>query len=392
MDETTDKAKITVDFDHYDQESAYDPFPRWKRMRDQTPVAWTEKHGGYYVLTRYNDIMEATRDTKIFSSYLNGVTIPRKPVPNLPPNEFDAPEHGIYRRIVNPLFSPERVATNRPWIRAIADSYTERLLAQDSFDVSIDLAMKVTQDVTQRLLGIVSAPEDMKRCAEDLVLMRGSAEEAGRKLRALLAAEIDKRRTALGDDVISTLLTASYDGKRPLTDDEIINTSLLVLLAGLDTTTSAIGGAVLYLIERPDVQKELAEADERTWRLALDEFVRWTSPAACTGRTVSQDTVFHGCPMEGKRRALLVVASGNRDSTEFPDPDKVILNRFPNRHMGFGIGPHRCLGSHVAKAELHDVLKGLLKGLGNFRLKDPKGIKWEASNVRGIRSMLLVRK
>ena len=390
MDQAAEKASIKFDFDHYDDQSAYSPYERWEEMRTRCPVAWSEKNGGYYILSKYSDISEAIRDTGTFSS-AGGVTIPPKPVPKLPPNEFDPPVHGIYRRIVNPLFAPAKVAENRPWIRSVARSYTDRLLKQDAFDVSTDCAMNVTQDVTQRLLGIVDAPEDMKRCAEDLVLMTGNAEEAGAKLTALLNNEIEKRRLSPGDDVISTLLSATYDGKRPLTEHEVTHTALLVLLAGLDTTTSAIGGAVWYMLKNPEIQQQLIDADERTWRLALDEFVRWTSPAQGTSRTVSGETEFKGCPMHDGERIFLMVASGNRDVEEFPNPDEVIIDRFPNRHLAFGMGPHRCLGSHVAKAILQDVLQGLLEGLHNFRIKSEEEVVWQASNVRGIRSLPLVR-
>jgi cytochrome P450 len=390
MADTVEKAAIKFDFDHYDEQSAYSPYGRWGDMRAHCPVAWSEKNGGYYILSTYAGISEAIRDTGTFSS-AGGVTIPPKPVPKLPPNEFDPPIHGIYRRIVNPLFSIEKVAHNRPWIREIAQTNTQRMLQQDAFDVSADCAMQVTQDVTLRLLGINDPPADIKRCAEDLVLMRGNAEESGKRLIELLSAEIDKRRSSPGDDVISTLLGATYDGKRPLTDHEIVHTSLLVLLAGLDTTTSAIGGAIWYMLKHPEIQQQLREADERTWRLAVDEFVRWTSPAQGTSRTVAHETEFNGCPMHAGERIFFLVASGNRDEAEFPNPDEIIVDRFPNRHLAFGMGPHRCLGSHVAKAILQDVLQGLLEGLHNFRIKSDEDVLWEASNVRGIRSLPLVR-
>lgn len=390
MADLAEKSAIKIDFDHYDSESAYSPYERWSEMRDRCPVAWSEKNGGYYILSKYGDISEAIRDTDTFSS-ASGVTIPPKPVPKLPPNEFDPPVHGIYRRIVNPLFSPEKVAQNRPWIRAIARDYTERMLQQDAFDVSVDCAMQVTQDVTLRLLGMEEAPADVKRCAEDLVLMRGNAAESGARLAALLGDEIEKRRLAPGDDVISTLLSASYDGKRPLTDHEIVHTSLLILLAGLDTTTSAIGGSIWYMLKHPEIQQQLKDADDRTWRLAVDEFVRWTSPAQGTSRTVAHETEFKGCPMHTGERIFFLVGSGNRDEEEFPNPDEIVVDRFPNRHLAFGMGPHRCLGSHVAKAILQDVLQGLLKGLHNFRIKSDEDVLWEASNVRGIRSLPLVR-
>jgi cytochrome P450 len=389
--------KIALEFDHYDRESATCPWPRWARLRKEAPVAWSEKNGGFWVISRYDYITEALRDTETFSNQLKGVTIPSKPVPLLPPSEFDGPAHAAYRHVSNPLLSPEKVAEYLPRIREIVNGYAEPLLEQDAFDATADFAVHVTQDVTQLILGITDAPPDLKKSAEDLVLMRGDREEAGRRLFAFVTTEVEKRRKSPGKDAISQLIGTMYeeDGKesRLLTQDEVVRMTVLLILAGLDTTTSAISGSIWYLLQNPQAQKQLAAADERGWRLAVDEFVRWTAPVTGSARTVAHDAVFHGCPMRAGDRVFVMGASGNRDETAFAqDPNEVVLDRFPNPHVGFGMGPHRCVGSHLAKAELQIALRAMLKGLGNFRLADPERIAWEASNVRGIRSLPLVRK
>jgi cytochrome P450 len=389
--------KIAREFDHYDRESANCPWPRWARLRKEAPVAWSEKNGGFWVISRYDYITEALRDTETFSNHLKGVTIPTKPVPRLPPSEFDGAAHAAYRRVANPLLSPDKVSAYLPRIREIALAYAEPLLKQDAFDAAADFAVGVTQDVTQLVLGIADAPADLKKSAEDLVLMRGDPEEAGRRLFTFVTAEVDKRRNSPGEDAISQLIETRYEeeGKesRPLTQDEVTRMTVLLILAGLDTTTSAIAGSIWYLLQNPEAQNRLIAADERGWRLAVDEFVRWTAPVTGSARTVTKDTEFHGCPMRSGDRVFVMGASGNRDEAAFTDdPNNVVLDRFPNRHVGFGMGPHRCVGSHLAKAELQIALQAILKGLGNFRLADTEKVAWEASNVRGIRRLPLVRK
>jgi cytochrome P450 len=215
---------------------------------------------------------------------------------------------------------------------------------------------------------------------------------SGRKLYEFLSVEVDKRRTSLTDDIIGTLVKAKFDDARQLTHEEIVNMALLLVLGGLETTVSATTGAVFYLVQHPEEQGRLLQADERLWRLALDEFVRWVSPLQGIGRTVRHDTDFKGCPMHAGDRVLMLWGSGNRDETAFRDPEKVILDRFPNHHLGFGMGPHRCIGSHLAKAMMQISLQGFLKGLSNFRLEDPNGIVCTAAEARSWKRMRLVRK
>lgn len=391
MSELENRKCVVSDFDHRDRESAYSPWSRWAQLRRQASIPWSEKHDGFFVLSRYKDIFDAVRDPQTFSSHLKSLNIPSHDIPDEPPITYDPPEHGSYREIVNPFFTPAKIAEFEQWIRETAKRYTDRLLQWDSFDVVKDLAAHVTKDVVLHVIGIVDPPVDLRKWVDDLALNTGNPLAAQRFLE-FVSAEIEKRRGSPSDDIIGALLKAKLGDHRSLTQGEIVNMLVLLMVAGMDTTTSAIGGSVWYLVQNPDAQKKLLAADEGVWRLALDEFVRWVSPVAGLARTVRNDTEFHGCPMHAGDRVFLLWGSGNRDETEFPDPDKVILDRFPNRHMGFGMGLHRCLGSHLAKATLQAVLKVLLKDLSNFRLTGLDDIVWEAAEVRGIKSLPLVRK
>lgn len=386
-----DVPRPTVEFDHRDSISADCPWARWAELRENSPIAWSESYGGFWLLTGYEEIFAAARDQHTFSSALKTTNIPPLPIPDQPPIFFDPPEHRGYREIINPFFTPAKVAEHGKWIHAICDGYTQKLLQRDTFDVAQDLAVKVTFDATMHVLGITEPAPELKEWAEDMSLQRENAESAALSLVQYLSEEVNRRRDAPGDDAISALISATYDEERPLTHDEIVKMSLLLVLAGLDTTTSAIAGAVLHLVQNPEAQKRLIDADDKLWRLALDEYVRWVSPVAGLARTVRNDTEFKGCPMNAGDRVLMMWGSGNRDSAEFDRPDDVVLDRFPNRHLGFGLGPHRCLGSHLAKAILRATLEGLLKDLHRFRLSDPTAVKWVAAEVRGIRSLPLER-
>jgi cytochrome P450 len=383
--------KVAAEYDHRDHQSAYCPTERWARLRKEAPIARSEKYGGFYVLSRYDDIFEAARDPATFASGINQVNIPALPTANKPPIDFDPPEHTAYRTIVNPFFAPEKVAEYTPWIREISDRHTEQLLQQDSFDVVTDLTFHVTHAVTVRALGITDPHPELRKWAEDLSLQVGDVRAAAENMYAYLSAEVDKRRKSPAEDVITALINSKFQDVRLLTHEEIVNTTLLLALGGLETTVSATSSAVWHLVQYPEDQQRLIAADERLWRLALDEFVRWASPLPSIARTVRHDTEFKRCPMRAGERILMLWGSGNRDEAAFDQPNEVILDRFPNRHLGFGMGPHRCIGSHLAKAMLRTMLSGLLKGLHNFRLV-PEGVVWAASEVRGMKHLPLVRK
>lgn len=390
MTETEKESREGVDFDHRDHESAYSPWDRWARLRAQGCPVHSEKYGGFFVASRYSDVFAIARDTETFSSHLRQTTIPQLVTPPFPPINYDPPDHSLYRAIVNPFLTPQKVREHEPWIREMAAGYIDRVLAAEACDFPKDIGIPLTREIILRVMGIVNAPVEVNRWADDLIFLN-NPEAAAQNLLGFLASEVAKRRVNPGADVMSGLVQAKF-GDRPLDDSEILRMSLLLLLAGLDTTNFAMSGAVWYLIQNPRARQELAAADATTWRLAMDEFVRWVSPAPAQARTARVDTDVSGCPMRSGEMVMLLFGAANRDETEFPNPDTVVLDRRPNRHMGFGIGPHRCLGSHLATLEMKIVLERLLPRLEDFHLADPSAVVWEGASVRGIRSLPLVRK
>lgn len=382
---TTDAGK---DFDHWDEESIHSPWARWARLRAQGGLARSEKHDGFFIASTYADVCAIARETGLFSSFPQ-TSIPEKPVPPFPPMNYDPPEHRGYRTLINPFFSPNVIAGYADWVREAAHDFVARLVASDGFDVSSDLGIPLTRHVILRIMGIDNPPEELNDWSDDLVFHEDA--EAGLQIMMLLAGEIAARQEEPRDDLLTALVQGEFQG-RPLNDDELVMMAMMVLLAGLETTNSAISAAVLYLVQNPEARARLAAADDHGWRLAMDEFVRWSSPAPALARNVMAETEVSGCPVQAGDKVLLLFGSANRDEAEFESPDDVVLDRYPNRHLGFGIGPHRCVGSHLAKMEMEIVLKALLPHLDEFVLRSEEDVVWVAAEVRGIRSLPLVRR
>jgi cytochrome P450 len=386
-------ATPTIFYDHRDAQSQADPWPRWQQMREDSPILFSEAYGGFYVLPRYHEVTDAVRDAGLFSSALNQTTIPTMPVPNLPPIHTDPPEARQWREVINPFFSPAKVAGYGPWMRELVDEVIDPVLSAPAFDVPRDIGVPLTRRVILQLLGIVDAPAELNEWVDDMVFALGErAERASAMFMSFMAEELGRRRQAPGDDLISAVFQRKLrDEDRLLTDEEVLKLMLLVLSAALETTSSAISATVHYLIEHPEDAARLM-SEPGIWPHAMDEFVRWSSPAPCMGRTARYDTEVAGCPVPAGSRVMLLFGSANHDEQEFPEPDKVILDRHPNRHLGFGMGPHRCLGSHLAKAQMALTVQKLLPALKDWRVEDPAKITWNASVTRGMTSLPVVRK
>jgi cytochrome P450 len=382
----------TVHYDHRDEESRNDPWPRWEGMRGKHPVLFSDAYGGFYVVSRYRDVADAARDTDAFSSAIGSTTIPEFPTPKLPPIHSDPPDARYWREIINPHFSPTKVAEYETWIRELVADVVDPLLKSARFNVPQDIGVPLTRQVILRIMGIIEAPEQLNAWTDAMVFDVGEeAEQAGLALIGFLAGVLAQRRKDPGSDLISDMLTQRLQPEdRLLTDEEILKLMLLTLGAALETTSSAISAMICYLVGHPGDIAWL-RAEPGIWRPAMDEFVRWASPATCLARTARYNTAVSGCPIPAGSRVMLLYASGNHDEEEFPEPDRVILDRNPNRHLGFGMGPHRCLGSHLAKAQMALTLERLLPHLDRWRIEDPERIRWTAAVTRGMTSVFLVR-
>lgn len=382
----------TTDYDLFDAEYVADPYPIWDDLRESCPVAHTDRHGGSWLATTYELVTALARDPEHFSSRNVSVIPPPDdteasllPV-GLPPIEADPPVHTWTRRLLLPWFSHERVAEYEDYTRRLCGSLIDDFIAIGRVDAAADYAKQVPVRVTAKILGI---PEEMSDTFVEWV--RGVLEFANdpeRRNRAQIESityflnEMEIRRHGDGTDLISELLRTKVDGEA-IPDDFIVGTVALVLIAGLDTTWSALGSMIWHLATHPDDAQRLID-EPALLPTAIEEMLRAYSPVTM-GRIVASDIEVDGCPMKEGDRVILSFAAANRDPKAFPDADRVIVDRELNRHVAFGAGIHRCAGSNLARMELRVALEEWLARIPTFRLENDLDVTWAAGQVRGPR-------
>jgi cytochrome P450 len=381
-----------IEFDHWSSKITYTPWHSWSKMRHECPVAHTASHGGYYVLTRYEDIFATALDPGTFSSdgEGEGVAVPPQEIRPLYPLELDPPQHTGYRSILNPWLAPRPVAAMEPWVRQLVREHIAALPHDEEFDVATRFTLAVPPMVAFRVLGFPEQDHaDIARWIDEIAgTVEGRHSDAGPRLYQKLTEIVAGRRAGeRTHDVLDAVVFGEIDSEA-LDDRQVMAVLILLLFGGLGTTSAAMGGMMLWLADhREDRQRLINEPG--LLDTAVDEFVRWTTPVAHLGRTTTRDTEVHGCPIPAGSRVLLAYGSANRDETVFARPDEVILDRRPNRHTGFGVGPHRCVGSHLAKLQLRVTLQELLAAMPDFHVTDHSRIRWGKGETRIINALPL---
>ncbi|NCL73423.1 cytochrome P450 [Rhodococcus sp. YH1] len=368
-----------INFDHNSQEHSADPVASYRKVRQNERVAWTEAHGGYWVLSDYDSVFEAARDDETFSSARNeyggeglSVVIPKTPMHFHIPIELDPPEFRKYRKIVNPITAP--AAVDR--MKALVDRHTAGFIDSVIEDGQCDLTsvISVPSIVTVDWLGLDLA--DWKRYShahhQALAGIPGSDDYRhamevdfpylGDRMRETIRA----RRENPTDDIISYLVQQEVDG-RPLNDFEMYSIVDLLLAGGVGTTASLVSQALVWLAEHPAVRRRLID-DPSLMDHAVEEFLRYFSPTQALARTVTKDTEFQGCPMKKGDRVLLSWSSANRDEKLFDNPDEIDIERWPNRHTAFGIGVHRCAGSHLGRYMSKTLITQILERMPDYEV------------------------
>jgi cytochrome P450 len=394
MDERPPVTDWATDFDHTDPRWVADPHPIWDELRQTCPVAHTDRFNGVYFPTRYEDIKTITYDTDHFSS--QRVVVREVPINTpSPPITFDPPRHGPARHILMSWFTPNAIRPLEVRTREMCAEMIDRLSEQDSCDAAEDYAKHIPARVIAYMLGVPESDGDRFRGWIQESLEEGVTDYAkavhGRDgmnnyFREQVAVRRAERESGEppGDDLISTLLDARIDGQ-PLDDDYMVNSLRLLLTAGLDTTWSAIGASLYHLATHPEDRERLI-AHPELMPTAVEELLRAYAPVTMA-RVIVEDTEVAGCPFKAGQMVMLPFPSANRDPEAFPDPDKVILDRAENRHLAFGIGIHRCLGSNLARMELRVALEEWLRRIPDFELADPDGVTWSQGTVRGPRRL-----
>ncbi|WP_027583001.1 cytochrome P450 [Bradyrhizobium sp. Ai1a-2] len=391
MSQRAPVADWTSDFDPLDSRWIEDPYPIWRELRQECPVAHTDRFLGVYLPSRYKDIRAIAYDPVHFSSRRVFIREGKRPPLKSPPITSDPPSHRAERKILLPPFTPAAIQKLEPRARALCRELLEPLSGKNACDGAVDYAQEIPARLIAHMLGISEDAGDQFRkwvcdsfehsLTDVSIVPRVFAE-----VSAFFDEEIARRRGARGDDLISYLLDARIDGKL-LSKEHINGTLRLLLFAGVDTTWSAIGVSLWHLATHPDDRKRLA-AEPQMIPSAVEEFLRAYAPVT-VGREIVKETEIAGCPLKVGEMVLLPFGAANRDPDIFPDAERVVIDRAQNPHAAFGLGIHRCIGATLARMEMRVALEEWLGKFPDFALAPGAAVEWSAGPVRGPRQLPL---
>jgi cytochrome P450 len=391
--------RTLIDFDHHSPEFAADPEHYYRLLHESGP-AWSEHYGGFWVLGRRDDVAVVARDPITFSTRhdvdqetsFGGIQVPATPF-HLTPLETDPPKYVEYRRVMSPFFTPVAVKRYSGRMVEIADWCLDQVIDSGKIDFVRELANPMPAIDALELVGL--PVDDWERFAhpahEMLATPPGTPErdhwdqEAG-WIYTVVAEAIADRMASPRDDLISKLITATVDGQ-PIPMDELVEMISLVLFGGVETTTGLLGFAVDYLDRVPEDRQRLLDSRELV-PMALEEMLRYFCPNQTEGRTATVDVEVGGQFIRKGERVLVCWAAANRDPAVFDRPDEVVIDRAVNGHVAFGVGPHRCIGSHFARMQSAVMLNRVLDRIPDYTL-DRAGVEPYAciGTNRGYRSM-----
>jgi cytochrome P450 len=368
--------KIPQDFDPTGPETFDSAFALYDELRQRCPVAHTDALGGYWALTKYRDVERAATESDTFITSVQNVVPKIAFTGRRPPLHLDPPEHTPYRRVLNPLFVPERMRALEPVIRRIAADLLDPMIVRGHGDICKDFGAHMPVRVFGEWMNL---PEDQVETlrvagadfvhaveAADFELMKPTSLRLYDMARELIAR---RKREPMDPaiDITSALLAARVDGE-PLNDDLVLGTVRQVLVVGIVAPSVVIGSICVHLSRHPDLQQKLRNEPELI-PAAIEEFLRLYTPYRGFARTARCDVEFGGRTILKDEAMALVFASANRDEDIFPDPTTFILDR-PNirDHMAFGRGPHQCAGMNLARLELRIALEEILARTSHFEV------------------------
>jgi cytochrome P450 len=361
-------------------------------------VGWSEVMGGFWVVSRFEDCHYVLQHHDLFSARYN--TVPPAQFTALGPDiptHIDPPEHGKYRTILNPALSPDVAASLEPQMRQLVTQLLDPIVENGRCDFLEELAVPYPSQIFVRLMGLPPLDIGMFLDWKDQILRTHDPEGVRRvwdtvKVRLVeYFGAIYDRRSELddpGQDLIGRLIRARYNGERPLTRDEFVRISCLVWGAGLDTVTAQLSLAIHYLGTHPDRRDELV-ADPGLIPSASEELLRYDS-LVNDCRVATADVELGGQLIKAGDTVMLLYGAAGRDPEQFPNPNEVDFRRFPNRHLGFGGGAHRCVGSHLARLELRVAMEEIHRRIPTYRVDPSHPVERHFGYVRGIGSLHLV--
>ena len=379
------------DFDHTDPRWTEDPFPIWEQLRSASPVVHTERFLGCYMPTTYEAVKEIAYDTEHFSSRRVVVRdIRPDTTQTAPPITSDPPQHKPAKQVLLPPFTPDAMKKLEPRVRAICNELIDEFIADGKCDAAARYTKHVPVRAIAHMLGIPEKDGELFIKWIHGILELGIKDNdalmnAVQEMTAYFTGHIEHRMKQPSDDLISVLMKARDKNGQPLSDQHVLGSLRLLLIAGIDTTWSAIGSSLWHLAKTPADRARLV-AEPELMPLAVEELLRAYSPVTMA-REVMKETTVSGCPVKPGNMVLLSFPAANRDPAMFPDADKVVIDRRENRHAAFGLGIHRCVGSNLARMEMTVAIEEWLKRIPDFRL-DPAGkVTWSEGTVRGPRQL-----
>ncbi len=382
-------ADWATDFDHFDQAFVDNPHAIFDDLRERCPVAHSDRYGGMNVLTTFADVAAATHDTETYTSrriIISEVPTDRRGI-ILPPINLDPPHHTEPRRVMLPFFNPTNTARWEGPIREICARLLDGLEGRETCDLAADYAKHLPGDLTAMMFGVPQSETDQFRdWIHDLLEVGPTDAEVERRttnaMIDYMLGLIADRRANGGDDLVTYLFDKTIDGE-PMDDLAMAKMLYLLLIAGIDTTWSALGHSFLHLATHDDDRRRLV-AEPELIATATEEFLRVYAPVY-VGRIATTDAEISGCPVKEGEWVMLNFPAANRDPEVFDQPDEVVIDRQKNRHSAFGLGVHRCLGSNLARLEMNIAIEMLLERFPDFTLVPGVEPEYAAGNVRGPR-------
>ncbi len=361
-----------------DPQDLANPQPLFRALREAgAAVDMGGEDGGLGLVIVGTDehVRHVLQHPEIFSSGIDAVAIGQ--VRPLIPLQIDPPDHRPYRKLLDPIFAPKQVALLEDRTRNLVRDLVEPLVGLGGCNIHEGLTEPLPTTVFLQLLGLpVSRAKEFIALKDGIIRPPVSTleervaytAEVGQKIYAVLQEAIDLRQQERSDDYISLFLDAEVDGHR-LTEEDVQDIGYLFFLAGLDTVTASLDCMLSYLAQHPDQRRRLVD-DPALIPHAVEEMLRWESPVQAVIRVTTEDTEIGGCPIAKGRSVAVMLHSANTDESAWPDVDRVDFDRTGNRHIAFGGGAHRCLGSHLARMELRVGLEEWHARVPDYRLPE----------------------
>jgi cytochrome P450 len=385
-----------LDFDPYAYAVHEDPYPIYARLRAEAPAYWNEQLG-FWALSRHADVLAGFKEWTRFSSR-NGVSLDvdafhENAEATMSFLAMDPPRHDRLRALVSRAFTPRRVSSLEPHVRALARHYLDEIGASGRCDFIRDFAGKLPMDVISEMIGVPAADRAQLRSWADLVVHRdegvqslppAAARSALHMLHYFTEMLADRKKTPR-DDLTGALIAAEIDGDR-LADREIIGFLFLMVVAGNETTTKLLGNALYWLWRHPG-ERDRLRADPTLVPRWVEETLRYDNSTQALARVVVTDTEMHGAKLRAGDRLVLLLGAANRDERVFPEPDRYDLLRDTSASVAFGQGVHFCLGASLARLEGRVALEEVWNRMPDFEIDASGIVRVHSVNVRGFAAL-----